>query len=340
MQLCFNIGNAQRYSSLQFENETLKLKGVGSFYVGGEQEEQTALDLGGYSTPGSVTVHQMYVNFMIPKKRKHKASVVMIHGMNLSGKTYETVPDGSMGWYEYFVRKGFATYTVDQVGAGRSGFNQKAYNQVQAGKTSAGVQQIFHRISDDNSWINFRFGLKNGDAVAHAQYDKATATEFSKQSIPFSLFGLPDPNPNYLNLSTLAKDLKAVVLMSHSQSGSFPIETALLDAQGIQAIIMLEPGGTGDNYNDQQVAKLKDIPVLVLFGDYLTNETGLPGHSWQDYYEGWQRFTNRLEAAGGTATTLKLTDLGFKGNSHMLMQDRNNQQIADYLIKWITENTE
>ncbi len=29
--------------------------------------------------------------------------------------------------------------------------------------------------------------------------------------------------------------------------------------------------------------------------------------------------------------------LGIRGNSHMIMQDRNNLQIADLILKWIDE---
>jgi hypothetical protein len=30
--------------------------------------------------------------------------------------------------------------------------------------------------------------------------------------------------------------------------------------------------------------------------------------------------------------------LGIHGNSHMIMQDRNNLQIADLILKWIETN--
>ena len=35
---------------------------------------------------------------------------------------------------------------------------------------------------------------------------------------------------------------------------------------------------------------------------------------------------------------LLLPDTGIKGNSHMMMMDRNNLQLADMLLKWIDEN--
>ena len=35
-----------------------------------------------------------------------------------------------------------------------------------------------------------------------------------------------------------------------------------------------------------------------------------------------------------------LPKLGIKGNSHMLMQDRNNLQLADMVIAWIDTHVE
>jgi hypothetical protein len=32
--------------------------------------------------------------------------------------------------------------------------------------------------------------------------------------------------------------------------------------------------------------------------------------------------------------------MGIKGNSHMLMQDRNNLQLADLILKWIDQHVE
>jgi hypothetical protein len=35
-----------------------------------------------------------------------------------------------------------------------------------------------------------------------------------------------------------------------------------------------------------------------------------------------------------------LPKMGIKGNSHMLMQDRNNVQLADLILKWIDHHVE
>lgn len=35
-----------------------------------------------------------------------------------------------------------------------------------------------------------------------------------------------------------------------------------------------------------------------------------------------------------------LPDVGFTGNTHMLMQEKNNLQIADWIIDWIGAKVE
>ena len=42
--------------------------------------------------------------------------------------------------------------------------------------------------------------------------------------------------------------------------------------------------------------------------------------------------------SGGRGTFYLLPDHGIVGNSHMMMMDRNNLQVAGVLRKWIGEN--
>ena len=114
---------AQAITDLQTPATPLVLKAQGSFVVGGEKAEQTQVELGGLGPGGHITVNQMYVRYMVPQGGEGNVPVVMVHGATLTGKSWETTPDGRMGWDEYFVRKGHPVYVPDQVGRGRSGFN-------------------------------------------------------------------------------------------------------------------------------------------------------------------------------------------------------------------------
>ena len=59
--------------------------------------------------------------------------------------------------------------------------------------------------------------------------------------------------------------------------------------------------------------------------------------TWQARYEACQALIARVKTAGGDAQMLSPTETGVRGNSHMIMQDKNHLQIADLILKWIDE---
>lgn len=140
---------AQALADVQTADTPLVLKAQGSFFVGGEKVEQTRSELGSLGPGGHITVNQMYVRFMVPQGGDGNVPVVMVHGATLTGKSWETTPDGRMGWDEYFVRNGHPVYVPDQVGRGRSGFNQAVFNNVRAGTTPPASQPVWLRFSDE-----------------------------------------------------------------------------------------------------------------------------------------------------------------------------------------------
>jgi pimeloyl-ACP methyl ester carboxylesterase len=326
---------AQALADVQTPDTPLVLKAQGSFFMGGETVEQTQGQLGNLGPGGHITINQMYVRFMVPHGGDGNQPVVMLHGATLTGKSWETTPDGRMGWDEYFVRKGYPVYVPDQVGRGRSGFNQAVLNDVRAGVAAADKLPPWLRFSDEGVWPNFRFGAKPAEPFADTQFPVNAVGELSKQAVPDISSGLPQPNPNWKALADLAGQLKGAVLMGHSQSGSFPLEAALLNSAAAKGLVLVEPGRCPE-YTADQIMTLATVPVLVVFGDHRETPTGLPSlPTWQQRYEMCQAMIGRLKAVGGRAEMLAPPDRGIKGNSHMIMQDKNHLQIADLILQWI-----
>ena len=87
---------AQSLEELQLPETPLVLQSQGSFFVGGERVQQSREEMGSFVDSGHITVNQMYVRYMVPPQAK--TAVVMIHGMALTGKCWETTPDGRLGW--------------------------------------------------------------------------------------------------------------------------------------------------------------------------------------------------------------------------------------------------
>jgi pimeloyl-ACP methyl ester carboxylesterase len=323
--------------------DSLLLKEQGSFFVGGRTIFTDALTgsttgfLGSGINSGSITVDQMYVQYQIPDGADAHVPVVMVHGCCLSSKSYETTPDGRMGWNEYFLRKHRSVYLPDQVSRARSGFDSTIYNEIKLGKRPPSDMPEMRTATHEIAWLGFRFGPSAGKAFPDEQFPVEAFEEFGKQVIPDLNGGLPAVNPTWTNLSGLAIKLKGAILMGHSESGFFPEQTALINPADIKAMITIETGCPA--LNSQQIASLAKIPMLLVFGDHLGDVPSSP-IKWQERFDICQQFVQQVKAAGGDATMMHLPKYGQFGNSHMLMQDKNSNQVADLILKWIDEHVE
>ncbi|WP_179384936.1 hypothetical protein [Allomuricauda sp. ARW1Y1] len=338
-----NVNNVlgQSYEDLHTPEEPLILKSQGSFYIGGETVQQTRDEMGFF--PGnSITVNQMYVRYMEPISTEEKLPIVMVHGAALTGKSWETTPDGRMGWDEYFVRKGHATYVVDQVGRGRSGFNQAKINNVRLKKAEPSELPVAFRFPDEFVRPNFRIGPKPNENFEVTLFPAEYLDELSKQGVPDMRGDVRSVTSNYKALSDLASKLDKALLMGHSQSGTFPMDAALTNSDGIVGIVSVEPGGVRFDLDNEQLKVFTKIPILFIFGDYLDTQTGAGSPNdtpfWQTAYNQSMAFAKTVNENGGNVKMLYLPDTGKGGNSHMLMQDTNNLEIADIIVKWIKEN--
>lgn len=314
----------------------LVLKAQGSFFVGGETRHTDATT----GTPGGVIfpneddikVNQMYVQFQIPQSDAHRVPVVMLHGCCLSGKTWETTPDGRMGWGEYFLRKGHAVYIPDQSSRARSGFDATTINEVKLGTQPLSALPNIFTFGRSGAWQLFRFGPAYPTAFSDEQFPVEAMDEFGKQVIPDLNATLPTPNPTFANLAALGVQLGGAVLMGHSESGFFPAEAALTNPIGVKGLILIE--GFCSPLTPQQIATLAKIPSLVIYGDHLADVPSVSAF-WIGAFNGCQQFVDQINAAGGDAQMLHLPAAGVFGNSHMLMQDRNNLQVADMILAWL-----
>src|SRR5438105_2061633 len=153
----------------------LVLASQGSLFVGGESKTVNG---------GDITVNQMYVQYQIPVKGDQHIPVVMVHGCCLSSKTWETTPDGRMGWSEYFVRKDRSTYLADQVSRARSGFDGSIIGAVKSGSIPPGQLPNVLTASHQVAWSVFRFGPAFNTPFADGQFPIEAVDELYKQMIP------------------------------------------------------------------------------------------------------------------------------------------------------------
>jgi len=316
--------------------KSLVIASQGSFFVGGEVK--AVPPPGPNRAGGDITVNQMYVQYQTPAGPGRHLPVVMVHGCCLSSKTWETTPDGRMGWNEYFLRKGRPVYLADQVSRARSGFDPSTIAAVKAGTAPASSLPNIIAATHQLSWTLFRFGPSYPNAYPDEQFPVQAADELYKQMIPDLNALLPTPNPTWTNMASLAKQLNGAVLMGHSESGFFPQQAALIDPTGIRGLITIEAPCPAD-LTAAQIASLAKIPTLVVFGDHLYDAPTVIV-SWKKTFDQCNAYVDSVKAAGGDARMMHLPEQGLRGNSHMLMQDKNNLQVADLILAWIDEHAE
>jgi pimeloyl-ACP methyl ester carboxylesterase len=309
----------------------LSIARQGSFFLGGRNVKSDHLSLlPAYAPTGTITVEQVYVRFQEPVGASRKP-VVFIHGCCLTGKTWETTPDGRMGWDEFFVRRGFPTYVIDQASRGRSAADPSGIVQVKGGRAGVDALPQVFGAAQEGAWAIFRFGPEYPKVFPGMQFPLEAQGEFWKQMVPDWLNALPTPNPTVPALSQLAQQLNGAVLISHSQSGIYPFQTAVLDRRGVAGIVSIEPGACPAP--DSDMRPFAGMPILVLWGDYVDQSP-----RWAPRLKLCRDFVQAANKAGAKAEMVMLADVGMPGASHMLMQDRNSLKIGSWLAAWLDRN--
>ena len=305
----------------------------GSFHVGGREvtiEGQPPREV--LFTPGGVPakvdpngtylIGALYAQYMIPDPPRGRYPLLMWHGGGLSGVCWETTPDGREGWQHYFLRQGWPVYVSDAVERGRSGWS--LLPEVTAGTALT--------LPIDNPFERFRIGAgpgsyQRGEVLPGNQFpaDDASYRNFMRQIVP--RFTTTDE----LTLDAYDALLQRVgpaVVMAHSQGGFFAWNAAQRRPDAVRALVLLEPASIGD---PAQIASLRDIPVLMIYGDYITEDA-----RWPDIRARGIAFADSLRAVGGQVDVVDLPEHSITGNSHMIMMDRNSDQVAALVQSWLT----
>ncbi|HEU0204947.1 MAG TPA: lysophospholipase [Burkholderiaceae bacterium] len=316
----------------------LNLADEGMFFVNGQAivSKYPGVSPTGAVKPGTVVVNQMYVHYRIPAKRTSNTPIVLVHGGGLTGVSYETTPDGREGWATYLVRKGLSVYVVDTPGRGRSGFNATAINQAKAESDVAVLPGSVLMVTSELAWTLFRFGPTYGTPHPNAQFPTEAIASLGAQVVPFSEVmldkGAMGAAPQAL--AALLDKVGPAVVVVHSLAGPFADALVELCPRLVKAVVNIE-GAQSITPSDAQIAAYQGIPVLELFGDHLDS----PVFTARPRYEARKAVVERINKhEGGRATLVRLPDVGIHGNSHMLMQDKNNLTVADFVFDWIAKN--
>ena len=315
----------------------LELQDEGVFYVNAQTTRTEFPDTPatGAATPGEITIDQMYVQYRIPKTIAGPP-IIMVHGSGHTGVTYETTPDGREGWATYFARHGFPVYVVDHVGRGRSGFDPTAINRAKAQSNPALLPSV-PLTTRERAYPNFLIGAKYPTPYPGQQFPVEAQDQYFAQLVPNTETLLAGGGSNTVKaLAALVDKIGPAVVMVHSQSGGYGLDLIRQRPDKVRAFIDIE-GSCGPLSADDVGNSFRKVPTLMVFGDYTEGSTGPNGDERRNVCN---QSVSAINAAGGTAKFLYLPALGIKGNSHMLMMDKNNIQIADLIIGWLGQASE
>lgn len=326
--------------------QPLIIQAQGSFSAGGtlttapgQFDPKKPLD------PAGQTYHGDHANvfYQIPQ-HANKYPIVMLHGAGQSSRTWESTPDGREGFQNIFLRRGFATYLVDQPRRGNAGRSM--------------VAATITPKADEQLWFNqFRVGV-------WPDYFPGVQFSHDKQALD-QYFRQMTPNTGPFDVAVIAAALSAVVdktgpaiLFTHSQGGGPGWHTAMKNQQ-VKAIVAFEPGSgfvfpegevpapmpsafdtlKGEAVPISEFLALTKFPVLIFYGDNIPAQpVAMPAQdSWRVRLAMARQWRDVVNKHGGDVTVIHLPEIGIKGNTHFPFSDLNNLEIADQVSKFLKE---
>ena len=191
------------------------------------------------SLPGSPMVGQLYAEFQIPQKLLHPYPIVMIHGGSQTGTNFTGTPDGREGWAQYFLRRGYAVYVVDQVARGRAGYWTDSYGPVAAPELDRELQRfaaperykLWPQAHLHTQWPG---AAQPGDPI----FDQFYASQFPS----LKDFAKQQELNRDAGVALLDK-IGPAILLTHSQSGAMGWPIADKRPNLVKAIVAVEPSG-------------------------------------------------------------------------------------------------
>ena len=199
---------------------------------------------------------------------------------------------------------------------------------------------------DGQLWYNnFRIGQwPEYNANAAVPRDEASRDQFFRAMTPDT--GAFDEKVVVQAMTAVFEKAGDGVLITHSAGGGPGWGTAMASSH-VKGVIALEPGtfpfpakGTAVSMDD--FMKLTRIPIIVYFGDNIPKgDTPVANWSEDNWRVRWnlaKKWEAVMNKYGGHVQVVSLPDIGIKGNTHFMMADLNNEDVANAMEKWMKEN--
>lgn len=334
-------------------SDPMVIQTQGSFAVGGSTTKHTGtFSEKNFLSPEGQTAYgdHAYAFYQIPVNA-HKYPLVFQHGGAQTKRTWESTPDGRDGFQNIFLKKKYSVYLIDQPRMGEAGLATKADD----GKNPWAGNPLY---ADKTLFLLSRVGDQQG-VFKNSQFpnNRDSIEAFQRSWNPYS--GELDNDLNAKTLALLFDKTGPGILVTHSMGGTIGWRTPFY-TENVKAIVAYEPGGTPFIFPENEIPqpikttfeplaataigvpmkeflKLTRIPIIIYYGDYIADKPSqeVGPDKWRSEYKMAQKFAAVVKKHGGDITLVHLPDIGIKGNSHFLIAEKNNVQLADLLSNWL-----
>ncbi|HEY4050340.1 MAG TPA: alpha/beta fold hydrolase [Acidobacteriaceae bacterium] len=287
----------------------------------------------------------VYFDRLTPHPPARRPHVVMLHGGNHTGSCYLMTADERPGWAYRFVRRGYPVIVPDWPGHGRSGALN--LDTLTGEMVCQGLASMIADLPGPVALVNHSMGGALGWRIAELCGNQITAIIGVAPGPPGNI----QPAPEVLSetddtvvlrtpFRTLTLNKRGAIYPDRSfvedkligSSQQFPRER--IDAYAS----LLTPVGSRLLYERlnvrmsqvriQNTTFFADKPVMIVTGsDDLEHPRAV------------DKVLGSWLAECGVATRLAwLPDQNINGNGHMMMMERNSDQIADFVLDWLGEH--
>jgi pimeloyl-ACP methyl ester carboxylesterase len=291
-----------------------------------------------------------------------------VHGGGGQGLDYLGTPDGRPGWATFFLRQGYAVYVVDRQALGRSPYHPDLQGPLGRPPTYQMMRSRF--VAPELTPQSYPQAALHTQWPGSAEIGDPVFDQFMAGQGP----SIPDLAWVHANMRRSAEALLdrigPAILITHSAAGPFGWLAADARPALVRAIIAVEPAGPP--FADMPGGSLSwglaavpltfDPPAAIPdelhrvvrkasnaeLDDCLVQAEparGLPGlgdvpvavvtaeASWKAAHD--HGVVDFLRQAGVSVDHIRLEEHGLRGNGHMLMIEKNSDDVAAVLANWL-----
>jgi pimeloyl-ACP methyl ester carboxylesterase len=340
----------QRATASESKNEPGKtspivLEKFGNFYISGKivDSPKSGCPFCGRTKERTI-IGKAYVEYFIPHGKMDKPPIVLLPGGALPSTIYLTTPDGREGWASFFLRRGYSVYLMDPPGVGRSGFYPDEVNKVMVAEAPVseapapppghppGRRPTPFMYWPDSQWVFWGQGPEPEIAHPGGQFPSG------EDAFYHWLANLIPRGPNGGHNATrdaliaLLDKIGPAIVIGHSMNGRKAFDAAIMRPGVFKALVVVEPAGAPTN----GLESLAKVPIFQVMGARVVPP---PRNPILDKFEKEEAaLKKKMEEMGGHFERLLLSDVGICGNSHMMMMEKNSDQIAEVILEWINKN--